>query len=146
VVRDAGFPVDFGASTIRNLIRIVEILLGGYLISALVILISPRNQRLGDFAAGTLVVRDQAYETTFPITGESHTTDPLFHEFTSADFTMLESYLARRASLTTKARRELAAVIAARIRPRLGVRFNDLNDEDLLIHLGASTRPSSPPL
>ncbi len=60
VIRDGGFPVDAGASVIRNLVRIVEASLGFYVISAVVTLLSPENKRLGDFAAGTIVVRDNA--------------------------------------------------------------------------------------
>src|SRR6202035_1946388 len=57
VLRDGGFPVDAGASVIRNLVRILEAGLGFYAISAVVTLLSPENKRLGDFAAGTIVVR-----------------------------------------------------------------------------------------
>jgi uncharacterized RDD family membrane protein YckC len=60
VIRDGGFPVDWGASTIRNLVRIVEATLGGYALSVVSVLLSKENKRLGDLAAGTLVVRDGA--------------------------------------------------------------------------------------
>src|SRR5579863_9647282 len=58
VVRDGGYPIDFGASLIRNLIRVVEQLAGYYAIAAISALISPENKRIGDMAAGTIVVRD----------------------------------------------------------------------------------------
>jgi len=51
VVRDEGFPVDLGAAVIRNVVRIAELVLGMYVISALVTLLSPENKRPGDFAA-----------------------------------------------------------------------------------------------
>ena len=60
VVRDGGFPLDAGAAIIRNLVRIAEFGLGLYTISAISALVSKENKRLGDFAAGTLVVRNQA--------------------------------------------------------------------------------------
>jgi uncharacterized RDD family membrane protein YckC len=60
VVRDGGFPIDLGAAVIRNLVRIVELLFGFYLLAAISALISPENKRLGDLAAGTIVVRDRA--------------------------------------------------------------------------------------
>ena len=62
VIREGGVALDFTGSVIRNCVRIVEVLLGFYAISAVSTLLSPRNQRLGDYAAGTLVVRDQRYE------------------------------------------------------------------------------------
>lgn len=57
VVRDGGYPVDFMSAVIRNAIRPLEFALGFYSVSAIVALISPQNKRLGDFAAGTIVVR-----------------------------------------------------------------------------------------
>jgi uncharacterized RDD family membrane protein YckC len=61
VIRDAGFPIDWGASVIRNLVRIVEGALGFYALSAISVLLSKENKRLGDIAAGTIVIRDSAY-------------------------------------------------------------------------------------
>ena len=61
VVRDGGYPIDFGASLIRNLIRVGEQILGYYLLAAISMLLSPENKRLGDIAAGTIVVRDARF-------------------------------------------------------------------------------------
>jgi len=58
VVRDGGYPVDFGSALVRNIVRIGEQILGLYLIAAISALISPENKRVGDFAAGTLVIRE----------------------------------------------------------------------------------------
>jgi uncharacterized RDD family membrane protein YckC len=60
VVRDGGFPIDAGAAVIRNVVRIVEFSIGFYAASAVCALLSRENKRLGDFAAGTIVVRDRA--------------------------------------------------------------------------------------
>jgi uncharacterized RDD family membrane protein YckC len=57
VLRDDGTPVDFGASAIRNLLRIIDIIFL-YIPALLFIIFTRRNQRLGDLAAGTLVVRE----------------------------------------------------------------------------------------
>jgi len=58
VVRARGTPVDVPASAIRNLVRVIDLLPGTYLIGLASILLTERNQRLGDLAAGTLVIRD----------------------------------------------------------------------------------------
>jgi uncharacterized RDD family membrane protein YckC len=58
VVRERGTPVDLPASAIRNLLRLIDILPTAYLVGLASILITKRNQRLGDLAAGTLVIRD----------------------------------------------------------------------------------------
>jgi uncharacterized RDD family membrane protein YckC len=58
VVRAQGAPVDLPASAIRNLVRLIDLLPGAYLVGLLSILLTERNQRLGDLAAGTLVIRE----------------------------------------------------------------------------------------
>jgi uncharacterized RDD family membrane protein YckC len=56
VVGEDGAHVRFGASVVRNLLRLVDCLFF-YLVGGLFALSSPRGQRLGDRAAHTLVVR-----------------------------------------------------------------------------------------
>lgn len=56
VVHDDGSPLSLGSSVVRNLIRFVDFLPVGYLVGLGSCLISNRFQRLGDLAAGTLVV------------------------------------------------------------------------------------------
>jgi uncharacterized RDD family membrane protein YckC len=57
VVRDGGLPITFRASAVRNLLRIVDYLPTGYLTGLTSMVVSPKHKRLGDLAAGTLVVR-----------------------------------------------------------------------------------------
>jgi len=59
VVGDHGEPITLGQATIRNLVRIVDFLPVFYGIGMLTLFINGRGKRLGDFAAGTLVVRDK---------------------------------------------------------------------------------------
>jgi uncharacterized RDD family membrane protein YckC len=54
-----GGPVTVGQAVIRNLVRIVDFLPSYYLAGAIAIFVTRRNQRLGDLAAGTLVVRER---------------------------------------------------------------------------------------
>ena len=57
VVRLDGLAIGMRASCIRNLMRAVDVLPTSYLVGLCSMVISPRGQRLGDLAAGTLVVR-----------------------------------------------------------------------------------------
>lgn len=57
VIGDDGLPLGRRASVVRNLLRAVDMLPGSYLIGLIALVASPRGQRLGDMAAGTLVVR-----------------------------------------------------------------------------------------
>src|SRR4051812_7063838 len=60
VVRSGGQPIGFVASSVRNLLRIVDGPLTMYLAGMVSIVMSERNQRLGDMAADTLVMREPA--------------------------------------------------------------------------------------
>lgn len=56
VVHDDGTPVGWAASLTRNLLRFVDLLPFGYTLGILSCLNHPAFKRLGDIAAGTLVV------------------------------------------------------------------------------------------
>ncbi len=135
VVRDAGFPVDVGAAVIRNLIRVLEFGLGFYAVSAAAALLSPQNKRLGDMAAGTIVVRDEPYDAD-AIAALFARERPDDDGLGSADRKLVERYVARRRQLEPAARTRLAGQIAARIRPNLRASFAHLSDDELLEHLG----------
>ncbi|NJP04505.1 MAG: RDD family protein [Chloroflexaceae bacterium] len=59
VVREGGRPITFGASAVRNLIRIVDFLPAFYGLGVVVMFIDRRVRRLGDLAGGTLVVKER---------------------------------------------------------------------------------------
>lgn len=68
VIKDGGYPVDFRAVVIRNLLRGIDGLPGIpgiplYSLGFLALIANSKLQRLGDMAAGTLVVR-HGYEET----------------------------------------------------------------------------------
>lgn len=58
VVHDNGTPVRLPSSMLRNLILAVDVLPGCYFLGIISLLLTRRFQRLGDLAAGTLVVYD----------------------------------------------------------------------------------------
>ncbi|MBW3666803.1 MAG: RDD family protein, partial [Actinobacteria bacterium] len=66
VVMEDGSPVDWRASTIRNVLRVVDVLPLFYLVGAILVWNSDRRQRLGDRVAGTVVVRRASVEAESP--------------------------------------------------------------------------------
>lgn len=60
VIRDGGQPVGLYTSMIRNLIRLVDFMPLFYLVGFVTMLASRHWRRLGDLAAGTLVVLEDA--------------------------------------------------------------------------------------
>ncbi len=59
VVGDQGEPLRFSQAAIRNLVRIVDFLPAFYGIGLVTLFINGHGKRLGDLAAGTLVVRER---------------------------------------------------------------------------------------
>jgi hypothetical protein len=55
-----GNPAGFIEVVIRNLVRIVDFLPSGYGVGLVVMFVNGQSRRLGDFAAGTFVVRERA--------------------------------------------------------------------------------------
>ncbi len=141
VIREGGVALDFTSSVIRNCVRIVEVALGFYAISAVSTLLSPRNQRLGDYAAGTLVVRDQRYERRrirAPLDAAQRE-DPLIRDLSPEERDLVRRFAERRAALTSEARSALAARIAAAIRPKLAASYAHFDDDALLVHLAETS-------
>jgi uncharacterized RDD family membrane protein YckC len=60
-----GTPATLAAALFRNLMRPADGLPGMYLVGLVSIFITPRSQRLGDLAAGTIVVHEPAASPRF---------------------------------------------------------------------------------
>lgn len=60
VVRMDGNPAGFIEIVVRNLVRIIDFLPGAYAIGLVTMFFNHRARRLGDFAAGTLVVKERS--------------------------------------------------------------------------------------
>jgi uncharacterized RDD family membrane protein YckC len=58
VVKEDGSECGLGASILRNLLRIIDYLPFYYLLGFIVMAMSDKRQRVGDRAAGTVVVRE----------------------------------------------------------------------------------------
>jgi uncharacterized RDD family membrane protein YckC len=57
VVQRNGLPIELGNTMVRNLMRIVDLLPANYVVGLISMLLSPSGERLGDHAAGTIVIR-----------------------------------------------------------------------------------------
>lgn len=68
VVHDDGTPVTWSSSLLRNLIRSVDLLPFFNMVGLIAMIFNNRFKRLGDLAAGTIVVyrQDQHKESTIP--------------------------------------------------------------------------------
>src|SRR5712691_9716473 len=67
VIRENGYPMRPIDAVIRNLVRLVDWLPGAYGIGVLTMLLNKRAKRLGDFASGTIVVREGSRGAAAPL-------------------------------------------------------------------------------
>ena len=143
VVRTGGEPVDLLTSVIRNLLRIVDFLPISYLVGIVSILVTSRNQRLGDLAAGTLVVRERkegrlGVRPPFVPAAPDSSAALDVSAITAEELIAVRSYLGRRHELSDGVRRQLAHMLAERLRPKVGGVTEDLRGERFLEALAAA--------
>jgi uncharacterized RDD family membrane protein YckC len=62
VIKDSGRQITLFEAMARNLLRVVDYLPSLYLVGVITMLCNKRNQRLGDLAAGTIVVHERLDE------------------------------------------------------------------------------------
>lgn len=101
VMRDDGSRLTLGDSVTRNLLRAIDSLPGSYAIGMFCVLFSARNKRLGDMAAGTVVVRDAGGD------------DLAFAAGDAPEVALARDFLRRRATLTEAARMQVAVEVLA---------------------------------
>jgi len=125
VVRTGGEPEGVLTAAVRNFLRLADFLPAFYVVGVITILVTSRNQRLGDLAAGTLVVRERR-PSAVPATGylPPAPADAAFLEWdvsgvSTEDVATLRQFLDRRLSLQPPARAHLATDLAARVRPKV---------------------------
>lgn len=128
VVRSDGRPVTFLVSAVRNLLRLIDFLPFSYAVGAISVLVSPRNQRLGDLAAGTLVVRERkgnersAVRSTAELWSESAPVDTEGWDVsavTADELAAVRQFLQRRRDLQSDARARLARHLADQLRAKV---------------------------
>lgn len=130
VVRLGGRPVGFVASSIRNMVRIVDFLPTFYLVGMITAIITRMNQRLGDLAAGTVVVREKRVPAApsasrfgppsqvpvgIPQANESWDVGAV----TADDLATIRRFLERRSELAPHARDHLARELANRLQGKV---------------------------
>jgi uncharacterized RDD family membrane protein YckC len=133
VVTTEGQPPGVAAILVRNLIRIVDVFALPFL-AVISMLLTARSQRLGDLAAGTMVVRESrvSLPTALPVADRDDLPALDAAAISEREYDVIRSFLLRRASLSTETRRQLAASLAASARRRAGMVPPGLDDETVL--------------
>lgn len=139
VIRADGAPISFLEAAVRNILRAVDILGDVYPLGLVVMFIDSRNRRLGDMAAGTLVVTES--ESGLPLSrnsGRSVGADDqqlrmIAATMTSADYQLVRKFLTRRQALDAEYRQQLAQEVVDRIFSKSSVMVKPSNDLELFL-------------
>jgi uncharacterized RDD family membrane protein YckC len=159
VVREDGRPVRFFEVFVRNLLRLVVDFMPPptYAIGVISIIFSARSKRIGDFVAGTVVVKERATEAPSldDIIKISNIEQERIEHAAPATFAVdtrllnetelraIETFLKRRYELTLPNRTALAARIAQPILTRLNLAPDDLAPEAVLEEIERQRRAQS---
>jgi uncharacterized RDD family membrane protein YckC len=133
VVQEAGRPVTLIASVIRNFIRLIDFFPVFYGTGILAMFIDKRARRVGDLAAGTLVVRDRQRVTlesllsgtrsgsvANALAGNAKSLLPNIEALRPQDMALVQDFLLRRSTLPPDRRSRIASQLAYALFGRLG--------------------------
>ena len=139
VLKDGGYPIGFLDSVVRNLLRPVDFLPAFYGIGTIVVFFNSRCKRVGDFAAGTIVVKERRIELPrslsspvmqsgdITISGQRLTN---VYELSEAEFDVVRQFMIRRHTIQKDARRALAKKIAKPLIEKLGLQPELIYDRE----------------
>ena len=153
VIRIDGTPISITESLIRNLVRIVDLLPTAYGFGVVTMFINSQSRRLGDLAAGTLVVHENAPISVQALgvmqVNASHTmslkpvsaADFPVERLTSQEVHLIEEFLQRREEM--QHRQQLALQILNRLYQHAGLALETVDRmeaEDKLIAILEAVR------
>jgi len=169
VIREGGYPIGFSQAALRNIVRIADFLPFSYAIGATVMLFDKQSRRLGDFVAGTLVIKEPrdltldavasaappmpvatgGWPTSF---GQAQTDPdriPNLNRLAPDDQSLIREYFVRRRTLSPQASQQLALSLATAFAAKL--EFSPSGDVPyqflarIARQLGDPSAPPAPP-
>jgi uncharacterized RDD family membrane protein YckC len=149
VVKDSGRPLTPSETIGRNLLRIVDQLPAFYAVGVLVALMNAQNKRLGDFIAGSMVVRESSMAAIKPIWQSVQS--PSEHPAGAArlstaalsmeELALIDTFLQRRHDLAPDVRSRMAGKILDQLKGKLAAGAQEgLSPESLLEALAYERR------
>jgi uncharacterized RDD family membrane protein YckC len=148
VIKDDGRPITPYDAILRNLLRTVDALPSLYATGIICILFSRENKRVGDFAAGTVVIHEK------PLEGVSSIWDPTapqtqasawaaLPQLTLEELQLIEAFFGRRNNLDPDVRRMISTQISDRLGARLGVALDARPDAEKFLEYLVGQRRNS---
>ena len=166
VIKDAGRQITLFESLARNLLRVVDYLPSLYLTGVITMLCNKRNKRLGDLAAGTIVVHERGEAPPLLYTGgavasrtglfphPANVTEPwqmtpgvggvfpadAVARLSPHDLVVIEAFFARALDLPLDTRAAMAYRIVSEMTAKMGVAAPEGNPERALEAMAVGLR------
>ena len=145
VIKDSGRPISAYDAILRNLLRIVDALPTMYAAGLVTMLISRENKRIGDYAAGTVVIHEKPLLGVGSIWQQSAApAQPLAAapapRLSLEELQLVEAFLDRRGSLEPHVRSAMARQIADRLGERWSIPASDRPDAEKFLEAAAEQR------
>ena len=142
-VKENGYPISFQEAMIRNLLRIVDILPGLYGVGFISAFFSAKEKRVGDYVAGTIVVKEKIQELPSPQEPKLPSLEkslldfgPSITRMSKKEYEVISRFLQRRFELDPASRLRLARKIALPLIEKLEVSQPlNMSYEIFLLHL-----------
>ncbi|MBK9179228.1 MAG: RDD family protein [Acidimicrobiales bacterium] len=126
VVTTEGAPVRFRHAAVRSALGLVDLWLFAGMPAVISVLVTRRDQRLGDLAAGTLVLRERSAATPpqarwfpVPVGAEAYVASLDVAVLDAGTALLVRSFLVRAPDLAPAARADLASRLARRVAAEL---------------------------
>ena len=134
VVKTDGAPVNATGSLARNLIRLVDFMPMFYLIGIVTVFSTTQNQRLGDLAAGTIVVMEpKADEFLAPLPSFADLPEGWdVSAVTDEDVAIMRQFMLRRENLKPEARSKIGFQISKDIEAKVSRPPQMMNSEQTI--------------
>lgn len=126
VIKENGFPIDMVDSLTRNFLRFVDLLPGTCLVGFVVMMLNNKAKRLGDYAAGTVVVRVRSVQPDKMQIEDTPYDDlvkknPHLSLITAEEYQLVRDYLSQRYRLTPYKSFSIADTLSTRIAHKLEI-------------------------
>ncbi len=159
VIKDSGRQITLFEAMARNLLRVVDYLPSAYLVGVITMLCNKQNQRLGDLAAGTIVVHERLdepsllYQTSTTLVAPvGFRAQPLSQEavlpwgqpvqamfpadavakLSAQDLVVIETFFSRMLDLPLQTRASVAYQMVTQMTAKMGVGVPEGNPERAL--------------
>jgi len=156
-IKDSGRQITFFEALARNVVRLIDYMPSLYLVGVITMLCNKQNKRLGDLAAGTLVVHEsrdeqpllpqhnaflparETVEWKSPVVPSLFAADAVA-KLKAADLVVIDTFFARALDLDVEVRAAMALRIAQQMAVKMGVALPDGNPERALEAIAVAMR------